>query len=282
MKPNWPVPPALNSMRLGSTRSMASRSQPLIATIRHRPVIRALDFGTPLAMRRQSSDLGGIDRFEVPSFDRAPENRQYVRLEVVRVRRGYVATSGKAIQDGGRIDAQVFADPCERSPRHRNRSRPPRSSMQPCSSRSNSMKSRTSHQNRVQHRGVAALEHELTNTACHRRNLLPAWELLGWPHADLTGSLQREQARDHTGRGERGRQAIRQEAGLLREQSAAGWTMIEHESRSPWVSAVSGARLPGSGKRGLAPSAVTDIVAEAEAMPSSLIEGTGSRPSDGG
>jgi hypothetical protein len=34
---------------------MASRSHPLISTIRHRPVNRTTDFGAPLAMRRQNS-----------------------------------------------------------------------------------------------------------------------------------------------------------------------------------------------------------------------------------
>jgi hypothetical protein len=41
-----------------------------------------------------------------------------------------------------------------------------------------------------QHLGVAALEHELTDAACHRRNLLSARELPGWPQANLRGSLQ--------------------------------------------------------------------------------------------
>ena len=38
MKPNWPVPSSENSMKPGSTRSMASRSHASISTIRHRPV----------------------------------------------------------------------------------------------------------------------------------------------------------------------------------------------------------------------------------------------------
>jgi len=46
-------------MKAGSTRSITSRSQPPIATIRHRPVIRTADFGTPLVMGRQSKPSRG-------------------------------------------------------------------------------------------------------------------------------------------------------------------------------------------------------------------------------
>ncbi|MGH3877371.1 MAG: Mu transposase domain-containing protein [Actinophytocola sp.] len=49
-------------MKPGSTRSMASRSRPLISTIRHRPVNGTTDFGTRLAMRRQRSHLEGSAR----------------------------------------------------------------------------------------------------------------------------------------------------------------------------------------------------------------------------
>src|SRR6476661_8067491 len=41
------------------------------------------------------------------------------------------------------------------------------------------------------HLGVAATEHELTDTTCHRRTLLSAWGLPGRPRADLMGARQR-------------------------------------------------------------------------------------------
>ncbi len=98
-------PSLLNLMKPGSTRSIASRSQPLIATIRHRPVI--------LAMGRQSSDLGGIDsKYRRLMVHRRSASTSRPRSSV-RVA-GADATSPKAVQDGGRIYAQVFADPCER------------------------------------------------------------------------------------------------------------------------------------------------------------------------
>ena len=62
-------------MKPGSTRSIASRSHPLIATICHRPVNRASDLGTPFAMRCQSSQRWE-DRFEVPPRDGAQTNHQ--------------------------------------------------------------------------------------------------------------------------------------------------------------------------------------------------------------
>src|SRR5215218_10006400 len=55
-----------------------------------------------------------------------------------------------------------------------------------------------------QHLRVAATEHELTDTTCHERNLLSAWELQGRPHANLMAPQQRKPSRDRIGRGEHG------------------------------------------------------------------------------
>jgi hypothetical protein len=95
MKPSWPLPFPPNSMKPGSTRSIASRSQPLISTIRHRPVNRTTDFGRPLAMRRQRSHRGE-DRFEAPSFDGETADRQRIRAEAGRGCRG----SGRDVSEG--------------------------------------------------------------------------------------------------------------------------------------------------------------------------------------
>jgi hypothetical protein len=60
MKPNRPVPSAANSMKPGSTRSIASRSHPLISTIRHWPANRLVLFamGIRIAITRWAHSLG--------------------------------------------------------------------------------------------------------------------------------------------------------------------------------------------------------------------------------
>jgi hypothetical protein len=67
-------PSSVNSMKPGSTRSMASRSHPLISTTRQRPANGATDPGTPLAMMRQ-----GSHRMEIGSRCRHLTEHGFVR-----------------------------------------------------------------------------------------------------------------------------------------------------------------------------------------------------------